>query len=67
MDSVLNEVAQQVGPRAAVGIVSPEERSLFQTYQIRAVPTIFVVRNGAVTKNHVGIVSKEELIRDLTQ
>jgi hypothetical protein len=67
MDSVLNEVAQQVGARAAVGIVSPEERSLFQSYQIRAVPTIFVVRNGEVTKNHVRVVSKEELIRDLTQ
>ena len=67
MESVLNEVAQELGERASVGIVTPEERPLFQTFQVRSVPTILLVRDGNVKKTYVGVVTKEVLIRDLEQ
>jgi hypothetical protein len=67
MDSVLTDVASELGERASIGVVSPEERKLFQAFNIRAVPTSFIIRNQEVYRSYLGFVPKEELIKDLTQ
>jgi thioredoxin 1 len=67
MDPVLNDVARELGERASIGVVNPEERKLFQTFNIRMVPTIYVIRNREVYKSYIGFVSKEELVKDLLQ
>jgi hypothetical protein len=65
MDSVLQEVAQEIGEKASVGIVTPEDRRLFQLFDVRSVPTLFIMRNGEVQRTYVGLVPKETLIKDL--
>jgi hypothetical protein len=65
MDSVLQDVSQQMGENASVGKVMPEDRRLFQLFDIRSVPALFIMRNGEVQRTYIGFVPREMLVKDL--
>jgi hypothetical protein len=67
MESVLSEIAKETTGRATVGLVYPEEQRLFQSFQVRLIPAIFVIRDAEVKKSYEGIVSKDILMRDLEE
>lgn len=67
MESVLGEIARETAGTATVGLVYPEERKLFNSFQVRLIPAIFVIRDAEVKTSYEGTVSKDQLIKDLRQ
>jgi thioredoxin-like negative regulator of GroEL len=67
MESVLSEIARETAGRATVGLVYPEEQKLLQSFQVRVIPAIFLIRDAEVKRSYEGIVSKELLMKDLQE
>ena len=67
MESVLKEIAKETAGTATVGLVFPDQRKLFQSFQVRLIPAIFVIRDAEVKKSYQGAVSKDRLIQDLQE
>jgi hypothetical protein len=67
MESVLSEIAKETAGRATVGLVYPGEQKLFQSFQVRLIPAIFIIRDAEVKKSYEGIVSKDILMKDLEE
>lgn len=63
----MNEIARETAGTATVGLVYPEERKLFNSFQVRLIPAIFVIRDAEVKKSYEGAVSKERLMKDLQE
>jgi thioredoxin 1 len=59
MASVLNEVAGKTKGQAIVGLISTTDRELARTFEIRRIPTIFILRNTEITASFVGMVQKD--------
>lgn len=57
----MNELARDFSGKAVIGRVYDREKSLFQTFSIRALPTIIVVRDGEVKMFGIGGRQKEVL------
>jgi len=63
---ILERFADQVGDRAVVAKVNvDEERSLAARYDVRAIPTLIVLKDGKVVHRMVGVQSAETLLRAL--
>jgi thioredoxin-like negative regulator of GroEL len=67
MESVLNEIAKETAGQATVGLVFPEQRKLFESFQVRVIPAVFVIRDAEVKKSYEGVVSKDRLMKDLQE
>jgi len=67
MESVLNEIASETAGKATVGLVFPEQRKLFESFQVRLIPALFVIRDAEVKKAYEGMVSKDLLLKDLRE
>ena len=65
MASVLNEVAGETKGKAVVGLIMVSERDLVSAFGIRTIPTVFVVKNAAITASFVGFVPKAQIQRIL--
>ena len=66
MSPVIDKIAEELGEKVKVGKVnSDENRDLVIKYQIMSIPSIFVIKNGKVVKNFVGVTSKDEIIEYL--
>jgi thioredoxin 1 len=65
---VLDEVATEVGEKAAVVKVNVDENSeLAQKYGIRGIPTMIFFKNGEAAKTLVGLQSKDEIKKSLEE
>ena len=65
---VLDEVAQEVGDKAAVIKVNVDENGdLAQKYGIRGIPTMIFFKNGEAAKTLVGLQPKEEIKKSLEE
>jgi len=63
---VLDELATDLGSKAVIAKVNcDEEAGLAQKFGIRSIPALFVLKDGQVTKQFVGVKSKEELKKAL--
>ena len=66
MSPVIEKIAEELGEKVKVGKVnSDENRDLVIKYQIMSIPSIFVIKDGKVVKNFVGVTSKDEIIEYL--
>lgn len=66
MTPVLDEVAKAVGKNAKIYKVNiDEEHELANQYQVMSIPTIFIFKDGKISKQFNGVVSKEELVDGL--
>ena len=66
MSPVIDKIAEELGEKVKVGKVnSDENRDLVIKYQIMSIPSIFVIKDGKVVKNFVGVTSKDEIIEYL--
>lgn len=66
MSPVIDKIAEELGENIKVGKVnSDENRDLVIKYQIMSIPSIFVIKDGKVVKNFVGVTSKDEIMRYL--
>jgi thioredoxin-like negative regulator of GroEL len=61
MASVLNEIAGATKGRAIIGLVSTKDGELVRTFGIRKMPTIFIVRNAAITASFIGLVPRKTI------
>ena len=63
MSPVIDKIAEELGEKVKVGKVnSDENRDLVIKYQIMSIPSIFVIKDGKVIKNFVGVTSKDEIM-----
>ena len=63
MSPVIDKIAEELGEKVKVGKVnSDENRDLVIKYQIMSIPSIFVIKDGKVVKNFVGVTSKDEIM-----
>ena len=65
---VLDEVAQEIGEKAAIYKVNVDENgNLAQKYGIRGIPTMIFFKNGEAAKTLVGVQPKEEIKKTLEE
>jgi thioredoxin 1 len=59
---VLDELAQEYQGKIKIGKVNVDEhQGLAAQYQIRSIPTLLVIKNGAVAEQMIGAKSKRDL------
>ncbi|MGC6454990.1 MAG: thioredoxin [Coraliomargaritaceae bacterium] len=59
---ILEELAEELGDSVQICKVNVDNNSeVAGKYEIRAIPTILLFKNGAVTETIVGLTSKEDL------
>lgn len=64
---ILEELASEHSDAVKIGKVNVDENSeLASKYEVRAIPTIKVFKNGSVVDTVVGLASKEDLISKIT-
>lgn len=65
---VLDEVATEIGEKAAIYKVNVDENGeLAQKYGIRGIPTMIFFKGGEATKTLVGVQPKEEIKKTLEE
>jgi thioredoxin 1 len=68
MSPVIQEVAKAVQGKARVIKVDIDKSvKASQTYQVQAVPTFIIFKNGRIIWRHSGMIDKHSLINMLTQ
>jgi thioredoxin 1 len=68
MAPVLNEVADELAGNSHVGKVNIEQyQSLAQKFQVRNIPTLILLKNGAEVNRFVGIKNKEFLLQQISK
>ncbi|HTD94699.1 MAG TPA: thioredoxin [Chitinophagaceae bacterium] len=68
MSPVVKEVAQALQGKARVIKVDIDQSSAAaQAYQVQAVPTFIVFRNGKIVWRHSGMIDKNSLLQAVTQ
>ena len=61
---VMEAVATHFGGRLKVGKVNVDENSMVaEQYDIRTLPTLLVFKNGTVSEQRIGLISKDALIK----
>lgn len=65
MSPIVDEIAEQSDQYKVMKVNVDEEKDLAMRFEISAIPTIVMVKNGEVTGVSVGYKSKEDLLKDL--
>ena len=63
---ILEEVAQEVTSCKVGKINVDEEENLAQRYNIMSIPTLLIIKNGALVKSNVGALPKEDILAMLS-
>ena len=65
---ILEELASELGESVKISKVNVDNNSEIATkYEIRAIPTILVFRNGEIAETIVGLTSKDDLKAKLVE
>ncbi len=65
---VIEEIEKQVGSEVTVGKVNcDEEPELAQQFEIRGIPAVFIMKDGAVEEILVGVKPKKEYLDAITR
>ncbi len=68
MFPIVEALAEQYDGKIKIGKVnSDEEMDLATSYQVRSIPSFFIIKDGKVVENIVGAVSKEALEEKLNK
>ncbi len=68
MTPVIKEVAQAVQGQAKVLKVNIDQsQAAAQAYQVQAVPTFIIFKNGKIAWRHSGMIDKNSLVNQLRQ
>jgi len=68
MNPVIKEVAQSVQGKARVIKVDIDKsREASETYQVQAVPTFMIFKDGKMVWRHAGMIDKQSLLNTLLQ
>jgi thioredoxin 1 len=63
---VIEEVAEEVGDEAVVAKVNVDEsQELAARFGVRSIPAIFVLKDGEVVENFVGVREKDVLVNSI--
>tara|TARA_B110000305_G_C19430305_1_gene635919 strand:- start:1922 stop:2239 length:318 start_codon:yes stop_codon:yes gene_type:complete len=63
---ILEEIAEELGDKVTICKVNVDEESdIAGKYNIRAIPTLLIFKNGEVADQIVGLSSKQDLIKKL--
>jgi thioredoxin 1 len=63
---ILDEVAQEMGDDALIAKVNiDEDKDLAVKFGVRSIPAIFILKDGEVVKNFVGVKDKSSLVEAL--
>ena len=65
---VLDEISNEFGDKVLIGKVNVDEvKELPVKYGIRSIPTLLFFSNGEITRQEVGLQSKQTLVDNITQ
>ncbi|MBE6003424.1 MAG: thioredoxin [Lachnospiraceae bacterium] len=68
MFPIVEALADQYDGKIKIGKVnSDEEMDLATSYQVRSIPSFFIIKDGKVVENIVGAISKEALEEKLNK
>ena len=67
MDPVLQDVAKELGGRAAIGKVNHEKCLLGRRFGVTQLPTMFIIKDGEVKQAFIGCRAGDALIKALRQ
>ena len=68
MSPVIDKIAEELGDSIKVGKVnSDESMNLAEQYSIMSIPTIMIFQNGSVLKTFVGVTSKEDILKAISE
>lgn len=59
---IIEEVAAEAKGFQVYSVNADEEPELLERYGIRSIPTLIVFKDGAVAKQSVGLISKEQVL-----
>jgi thioredoxin 1 len=60
---IIEEIDKEIGNKITVGKINcDEEPDLAQQYEIRGIPAVFILKNGAVEEILVGVKPKKEYL-----
>ncbi|MDD5697551.1 MAG: thioredoxin [Victivallaceae bacterium] len=63
---ILEQVAEEMGDQAVIAKVNiEEEQELAAQYGVRSIPAIFILKDGKVVKDFVGLKDKSTLVSAL--
>ena len=65
---ILDEISNEFGDKVLIGKVNVDEvKEIPVKYGIRSIPTLLFFSNGEITRQEVGLQSKQTLVDDFTQ
>ena len=65
---ILDEISNEFGDKVLIGKVNVDEvKELPVKYGIRSIPTLLFFSNGEITRQEVGLQSKQTLVDNITQ
>ena len=68
MTPVIDELDQEMGDKVSFAKVNiDDEPELAGKFQIRSIPAIFIVKDGEIAEQFIGVTSKEDLHAALTE
>tara|TARA_Y100000590_G_scaffold295088_1_gene332582 strand:+ start:702 stop:1034 length:333 start_codon:yes stop_codon:yes gene_type:complete len=65
---ILDEISNEFGDKVLIGKVNVDEvKEIPVKYGIRSIPTLLFFSNGEITRQEVGLQSKQTLVDNITQ
>ena len=65
---ILDEISNEFGDKVLIGKVNVDEvKEIPVKYGIRSIPTLLFFSNGEITRQEVGLQSKQTLVDSITQ
>ncbi len=65
---ILDEISNEFGDKVLIGKVNVDEvKEVPVKYGIRSIPTLLFFKNGEITRQEVGLQSKQTLVDSITQ
>jgi len=65
MSPIIEEIASEHGDVKFVKVDVDENQDLAIEYNVISIPTMFIIKNGEITKSFVGVVSKSDITEEL--
>ena len=67
LDPILVEVAKELGGRAVIGKVNMDKNLIPRRFGVSRIPHLFVIRDGEVKTQWLGVLTKEDIVKILQQ
>ena len=61
------EIGKELPGQVTIVKVTQDQRKLFKSFDVTAIPEVVVIRNAEVKKSYLGMVPKKILIKDIRE